>query len=59
MGIFRYGEKHSTERGPLQRVNVVVVKCGIVSFIGWVISYAHELEDFSSYFGNGVEISWS
>ena len=45
MDLFRYREKHSTERGPLQRVNVVVVKCGIVSFIGWVISYANEWED--------------
>ena len=26
-------------------------------FIGWVISYANEWEDYSNYFGEGVEIS--
>ena len=26
-------------------------------FIGWVISYANEWEDYSSYFGEGVEVS--
>ena len=36
---------------------MVAVKCGIV-FIGWVISYAHELENYSNYFGEGAEISW-
>ena len=28
-------------------------------FIGWVISYANEWEDYSSYFGEVVEISRS
>ena len=27
-------------------------------FIGWVISYANEWEDYSNYFWEGVEISW-
>ena len=27
-------------------------------FIGWVISYANEWEDYSNYFGEGAEISW-
>ena len=26
-------------------------------FMGWVISYANDWEDFSNYFGEGVEIS--
>ena len=26
-------------------------------FMGWVISYANEWEDFSNYFGDRVEIS--
>ena len=26
-------------------------------FIGWVISYANKWEDYSNYFGEGVEIS--
>ena len=30
---------------------------GWLVFIGWVISYANEQEDYSSYFGEGAEIS--
>ena len=36
---------------------MAAVKCGMVSFIGWVISYANEWEDYSNYFGGGAEIS--
>ena len=32
-------------------------KCGVVSFMGWVISEANEWEDYSNYYGEGVEIS--
>ena len=27
-------------------------------FIGWVISYANEWEDYSNYLGDGAETSW-
>ena len=30
---------------------------GYIVFMGWVISKANEWEDYSNYFGEGVEIS--
>ena len=58
MDLFRFREKHTpqTECGPLQRVSAAL-KCGVFSFIGWVISYAIEWEDYSNYFWEGVKNS--
>lgn len=55
--ILKYIPKHilhSVNASP--EVNAVAVKCGIV-FIAWVISYANELEDYSTCFGERAEIS--
>ena len=45
-------EKHTPQTvcGPSQKPR------GIVSFMGWVISWANEWEDFSNYFGEETEI---
>ena len=32
---------------------------GWLVFMGWVISWANEYENYSSYFGKGVEIFWN
>ena len=56
------------ERSPLHRQSVGLRRGGMrqqnlvwLVFIGWVISYANEWEDYSNYFGEGVQISriWS
>ena len=35
----------------------VASKYGVVIFMGWVISYANEWEEYSNYFGEGANIS--
>ena len=51
-------EAHSTECGPLQRA-VQPHGCNVawLVFMGWVISFDNEWEDYFNYFWEGVEIS--
>ena len=55
MDLFRFREKYTPQTAcePSQRANVVI-KCGVVVFIG---PYANEWEDYSIYFGDGLDIS--
>ena len=54
----------NTGRRTLHRVRAIAEgECGgdkmaELVFIGWVISYAYELEDYYSYFGEGAEVPW-
>ena len=45
-----------TECGPWQGVNAVV-RCSLVSFIGWVVSHANEWEAIPAILGR-AEVSW-
>ena len=60
MDLFIFREKHipQTECGPLQRVNAQRnLWLVFIGWVGWVMSYANEWEDYSNYFGEGAEIS--
>ena len=58
--LFRFREKHTpqTECGPSQRASARQSRnVSWLVLIGWVISYANEWEDYSTYFREGAEIS--
>ena len=58
--LFRFREKHTpqTECGPSQRASAQQSRnVSWLVLIGWVISYANEWEDYSTYFREGAEIS--
>ena len=55
MDLFR--EKHTPQSVGHPRGQVRLQNVAWLAFIGWVISYANEWEDYSNYFGEGVEIS--
>ena len=57
MDLFRFREKHILQSVNRHRGQVWLGNVAWLVFIGWVISYANEWEDYSNYFWEEVEIS--
>ena len=51
------GEAHSTDRVWAISEGESLQNMGWLVFMGWIISQANEWEDYSNYFGEGVEVS--
>ena len=57
MDLFRFREKHTPDSVGHRRRQMWPRNVEWLVFIGWVISYANDWEDYSNYFWEGVEIS--